>query len=115
MEHTSKNNFSSICRASRSTASASNSPARFISTRRLPCACSQSTAINSGVIRLGAPACCRACLRQMQGDPEEFAHLAVEVGDVGLRTADHTDPDVALSGKVVGEQAHGGGFAAAGH
>src|SRR5262249_48988422 len=54
-------------------------------------------------------------IMRMQADPEEFAHLAVEVGDVGLRTADHTDPDIALRGKVVGEQAHGGGFAAPGH
>ena len=31
-----------------------------------------------------------------QFDPEEFAHLAIEVGDVGLWSADHADGDVAL-------------------
>ena len=31
-----------------------------------------------------------------QFDAEEVAHLAVEVGDVGLRPADHADLDVAL-------------------
>ena len=31
-----------------------------------------------------------------QFDAEEFAHLAIEVGDVGLRPADHADRHVAL-------------------
>ena len=56
----SKNSFSSICRASRSAAAASSSPAMFIRARRLPWAWSHRVAISSGVIRVGAPAWCRA-------------------------------------------------------
>ena len=49
-----------------------------------------------------------------QFDTEEFAHLAIEVGDVGLRPADHADGDVALVGQRCRQDAQGGGFAAAG-
>ena len=49
-----------------------------------------------------------------QFDAEEFAHLAIEVGDVGLRPADHADRHVALRRQRCGQDAQGGGFAAAG-
>ncbi len=60
----SKNSVSSIWRASRCAAASSNSPAMIISARGLPWAWSQMAAITSGVIRLGAPACCMAWRRQ---------------------------------------------------
>jgi hypothetical protein len=57
-----------------------------------------------------APAVVRA-----QFDAEEFAHLAIEVGDVGLRPADHADRDVALCRqRWSARMRKTGGFAAAG-
>ena len=50
---------------------------------------------------------------RVQLDAEEVAHLAVEVGDVGLGAADHADPDVALRGQMFGQDAQGDRLAAA--
>ena len=46
-----------------------------------------------------------------QLDAEEVAHLAVEVGDVGLRPADHADHDVAFGRQLLGQDAQTGGLA----
>ena len=46
-----------------------------------------------------------------QRNAEEVAHLAVEVGDVGLRPADHADLDVAFARQSVGQDAQTGGLA----
>src|SRR5271169_193102 len=51
---------------------------------------------------------------RLQFDAEELAHLAIEVGDIGLWPADHADLDVALAGQMIGEDAQGSRFAGAG-
>ena len=54
-------------------------------------------------------------IMRAQFDAEEFAHLAIEVGDVGLRSTDHADRHIALCYQRSREDAQGGGLAAAGH
>ena len=49
-----------------------------------------------------------------QLDAEEVAHLAVEVGDVGLRPADHADLDVAFARQLLGQDAQTGGLSGSG-
>jgi hypothetical protein len=49
----------------------------------------------------------------MELDGEEIADLAVEVGDIGLRPADHGDLQVWLSGQMLGEDAQAGRFTGA--
>jgi hypothetical protein len=60
-------------------------------------------------ILAAAPAVVRAQL-----DAEELAHLAVEVGDVGLGAADHADLDVALRRQMFGQDTQGDRLAGAG-
>jgi hypothetical protein len=60
-------------------------------------------------ILAAAPAVVRAQL-----DAEELAHLAVEVGDVGLGADDHTYLDVALRRQMFGQDAQGDRLAGAG-
>jgi len=50
----------------------------------------------------------------MEFDAEEVAHLAIEVGDVGLWAADHANLHVTLGGKRCGQDAQDGGLAGAG-
>jgi hypothetical protein len=50
----------------------------------------------------------------MQHDAEQLAHLAVEVGEPGLRPADHADLDVALRREPLAEDAQGDRLAGAG-
>jgi hypothetical protein len=49
-----------------------------------------------------------------QFDAEEVSHLAIEVGDVGLRATDDADRHVAPRRQRSGQDAQGGGLAAAG-
>ena len=47
-------------------------------------------------------------------DAEQVAHLAIEVGEAGLRPADDADLDVALVAEALGEDAQRDGLAGAG-
>ena len=54
-----------------------------------------------GALDVGLPALAQdlgtaVAVMRAQLDAEKFAHLAIEVGDVGLRAADHADRHVAL-------------------
>ena len=51
---------------------------------------------------------------RVQFHAEDVAHLAIEVGDVGLRATDDADLDVALRRQMSGQDAQGDGFAGAG-
>ena len=49
-----------------------------------------------------------------QLDAEQIAHLAIEVGEAGLRARDDSDLDVALRAEALGENAQRDGLAGAG-
>src|SRR6202035_2144428 len=49
-----------------------------------------------------------------QLDAEQIAHLAIEVGEAGLRARDNADLDVALRSEALGENAQRDGLAGAG-
>ena len=44
-------------------------------------------------------------------DTEQITHLAIEVGEAGLRPADDADLDIALGFEAIGEDAQGDGLA----
>jgi len=51
---------------------------------------------------------------RVEHDAEQLAHLAIEVGEAGLGTADHADLDVALRREPLGENAQRHRLAGAG-
>ena len=68
----------------------------------ISCASStSSTGLAQGALDVRLPALAQdlgtaVAVMRAQFDAEEFAHLAIEVGDVGLRPTDHADRHVAL-------------------
>ena len=73
-----------------------------------------------GGIDIGLPALAQhlgagPAVVRLEFDAEQVAHLAVEVGDVGLRAADHAELDVALRRQRSREDAQGSRLAGAGH
>src|SRR5260370_39782136 len=58
--------------------------------------------------------CQRSRVVRSQLDTEQIAHLAIEVGEAGLRAGDDADLDVALRAEALGENAQRDGLAGAG-